>query len=281
MSTYKLVVFGAHGMLGRYVTSYFSQPTLDFDVVPITRQQYDVLTDSTEKLDMLLEELQTSHDNVIVVNAIGMIPQKHKNAQTAQYIKINSVFPHILSELCLKHDINMIHATTDCVFSGEKGNYTEIDHKDDKQIYGISKGMGEPERCCVIRTSIIGEELNTKTSPSFLEFVRENRNDSINGFENHRWNGVTCLQFAKIVRHIIEHGIMWDGTRHIFTPKSVSKYELALLINDIYDLNVDIAMYHTLVSVDKTLSTVHETNDLLKIPDIATQIAEMKLFVLS
>lgn len=275
-----LLVFGANGMLGRYVTCYFEKFT-DYDVVPITRQQYDVMTNSFEDLEHLIES--NLGWNTYVFNGIGMIPQKAQKAQhahvtTAHYIKINSVFPLMLSQICEQYGAHLIHATTDCVFSGEKGNYTEIDPKDEKGIYGVTKSIGEPEKACVIRTSIIGEEINDHSSPSFLEFVRANQNESINGFDNHQWNGVTCLQFAKIVQQIIANGLMWEGVRHIFTPTSVSKYELATIINNVYDLNVNVVKYETLVSVDKTLNTIHETNQLLHIPDISTQIYEMKQF---
>jgi dTDP-4-dehydrorhamnose reductase len=90
----------------------------------------------------------------------------------------------------------MIHPTTDCVYSGLKGSYNEDDKYDVSDVYGMSKAMGEPSNCTVIRTSIIGEELENKKS--FLEFVR-NSDSEINGWDDHYWNGITCYQYCKII----------------------------------------------------------------------------------
>lgn len=80
------------------------------------------------------------------------------------YLKINTVFPHVLSGVCDSLHIKLIHPTTDCVYTGLKGSYTEKDIPDENGMYGMSKRLGEPENCCVIRTSIIGEEINHKYS---------------------------------------------------------------------------------------------------------------------
>ena len=113
-----------------------------------------------------------------------------------------------------------------------------------------------------------------------FEWVKSNKNKEINGFMNHFWNGITCLQFAKIVEQIIKDNLFWKGVRHIFSPKAVSKYELLKMINDIYDFNIKINKTNTDELCDKSLSTIYNENNLFKIIDLKEQINEMKIFKL-
>lgn len=119
----------------------------------------------------------------------------------------------------------MIHPTTDCVFSGKKGGYVETDVHDELGSYGMSKSLGEPVGCTCIRTSIIGRELFNKKS--FLEWVISNNNGTISGWSNHMWNGITCLEYCGVIEKIINEHLFWSGVKHIYSPTSVSKHEMA------------------------------------------------------
>lgn len=172
----------------------------------------------------------------------------------------------------------MIHVTTDCVFSGKDGNYNEESLHDETNDYGMSKSLGELCKATIIRTSIIGEEVNNKRS--LVEWVFSNKNNTINGYTNHIWNGVTCLQLSKIIKIIIENNNYWNGVRHIFSPRTVSKYELVSIINNIYELNIRINPLNTEVGSDKSITTIYETNKEFNIPDLKEQIDEMKEYKL-
>lgn len=185
------------------------------------------------------------------------------------------MFPTILSQICDKVGAKMIHITTDCVFSGKDGNYDENSLHDEINDYGMSKSLGELCKATIIRTSIIGEELYNKRS--LLEWVKSNQGKEINGFVNHFWNGVTCLQLAKIVNEIIQKNMYWEGIRHIFSPMSVSKYELVTMINEIYNLDITIIPYET-EKVDKTLNTIYITNKSFKIPELKEQIVDLNKY---
>ena len=144
-------------------------------------------------------------------------------------------------------------------------------------IYGMSKSLGENlQNATVIRTSIIGETFNGRKNTSLLEWVRSNKNGSVNGFTNHFWNGVTCLQLAKIIHEIITTNKYWIGIRHIYSPNVVSKYNLICIINEIYNLNINInpcgGNY-----VNKSL--ISKYNNLFVIPDLEIQIKEMYSFL--
>ena len=150
----------------------------------------------------------------------------------------------------------MIHITTDCVFSGKKGNYIETDEHDITDVYGRTKSLGEPNNCTIIRTSIIGEEKGQ--SRSLVEWIKSVKNEEVNGFVNHRWNGVTCLQLSKVIEEIINNNLWWSGVRHIHSPNWVNKGQLVNMVSDIYDLNVTVNLVDTDERVNRTLSSIYE-----------------------
>ena len=276
----KIFIFGSNGMLGSYITSVLSKK---FNVKKFTRNDYDISNLSIDKLKLLLLDSGRESGlkkNDIVINCAGVIPQASKQIglNTRLYFTINSLFPVVLGEICNKYRAKMIHITTDCVFSGIDGNYDETAIHDEKNEYGVSKSLGEICNATIIRTSIIGEELRNKRS--LLEWVKLNKNKEINGYKNHLWNGVTCLQLAKIIDSMITKMLFWKGVRHIFSPLPVSKFELVGIINNIYNLNIKINEYETDKDVNKTLTTIFDTNSTFQLPDIKEQIIEMKNYTL-
>jgi len=269
----KLIVFGANGMLGSYICNYFKQNT-GFNVIEINRESFDVDKHNDVTLEKLLQYCDIDQYTV-VFNAIGVIPQTG-NMNERNYIKVNSVFPHVLALLVDKYGAKMIQPATDCVYDGTKGKpYVESDLHDAKSIYGISKSIGEPSRVTVIRASIIGEERKNKRS--LLEWVKSKRDTTINGYTNHYWNGITCLQYAKIVYQIVTENIFWNGVRHLLSPRVVSKYELLKVINNVYDLNITVVPI-TIELCDRRLDTIYDTNLGFDIPDIEDQIKEIFKF---
>jgi dTDP-4-dehydrorhamnose reductase len=273
----KLFIFGSNGMLGNYVKSYLSTK---YEIISLTRKDYDLSNTNIDTLTSLLKEKNIQKDD-IVINCAGVIPQasKQRGLDTRLYFTINSLFPVILSQICDKNGAKMIHVTTDCVFSGKDGKYDENSLHDETNDYGMSKSLGELCKANILRTSIIGEEINNKRS--LVEWVLSNKNNTINGFTNHMWNGVTCLQLSKIIKNIIENNNYWNGIRHIFSPRTVSKYELVSMINDTYELNIIINPFDAELGSDKSISTIHETNNEFNIPDLKEQINEMKEYKLN
>lgn len=264
----KLIIFGAHGMLGNYLVSYLQEY---YTVIKLTRQDYDVMVDNNNNnLETLLLKHGINNETVII-NAIGAIPQDC-NINERMYIKINTLFPFRLAEITNKYGAHLIHSTTDCVFDGLRGDYLETDTHNATSLYGITKSLGEPEHCTIIRTSIIGEEQYHKRS--LLEWLRSRKpTDNINGYINHYWNGITCLQYAKVVHAIISQNLFWNGVRHIISPHSVSKYELLKIINEVYDLQLTINPHHDHISCNRILKSVYDP--IITIPNLQTQIMEL------
>lgn len=274
----KIFVFGSNGMLGTYVVSYLIN--CGCNVIAFTRLDFDISNLTDQLLDDFIL-VNNIGSNDVVVNCAGVIPQAVADKSSPLYYIINSMFPISLDKMAAKHGFKFIHVTTDCVFSGKRGNYVETDVHDCQDVYGISKSKGEPASSTVIRTSIIGRQLNSKYS--LVEWVISNNNDSsdrrktniIDGYKNHFWNGVTCLQLAKIIHLIIDNNLYWNGVRHIFSPDVVSKYELIKYIIDIYDLNIKLKKFNTDNVVNKSLNTVYNNNSNFNIPTIHAQIKEM------
>lgn len=268
-----IVVFGSNGMLGRYIYSYLSKN--QNVVVGLSRRDYDVNDLTFDSLSKFINSKNFDKDTIII-NCIGIIPQT-KNENIKDYIKINSLFPIMLSLICSNMNWRFIHITTDCVFSGSLGGYNENMISDEENIYGITKSLGELGWGTIIRTSIIGEE--EKSKRSLLEWVRSNKNSEISGYENHFWNGVTCLQLSKIIDQIIKENLFWNGIRHIFSPNIVSKFELITMINEVYNLNIRIKKVNTFNRVNKSLTTIYNDTHF-DIPEIKNQIIDMKAYTI-
>jgi dTDP-4-dehydrorhamnose reductase len=207
---------------------------------------------------------------------MGIIKQR-KNISKLEFIKVNSVFPYVLADLCESVGCNLLHVTTDCVYDGLGGNYDEHHVHNVNDIYGVTKSLGEPENTTVIRTSIIGEEVGQ--ARSLVEWVKLNKNKEIKGYTNHFWNGITCLQFIKVCENIVENKSYWKGVKHVFSPTNVTKYELVSMISDIYNLNIKIIPYETEIKCDRTLSSSRDDIKII-IPELNQQIKEMKKYKL-
>jgi dTDP-4-dehydrorhamnose reductase len=231
----KIILFGSNGMLGSYLNSYLKDK---YDVLALTRSDIDLSSDETIIMEFL-DKLVGKND--IIINAAGVI--KQRVFDITDMIKVNSLFPQILAKFKNKRGCKVIHITTDCVFNGGQGKYTEKDSHDSLDEYGKSKSLGENLDICNIRTSIIGEEKNNKKS--LIEWVISNKNGTIDGYENHLWNGVTCLELSKFIDKLIGEDLIWEGIKHVFSPNTVSKYELVSDINEIYGLGITINKKNT------------------------------------
>ena len=258
-------------MLGRYVLTYFSRKGYSIIEPPNT---FRITQESLERLSDIVSNLDS---NTVVINCIGSIPQRHQGKSENEYILVNCIFPHRLWEICKSKGAKCIQPTTDCVFSGTKGKYTEIDIHDEQNIYGRSKSLGEPAGATIIRTSIIGCEKQNKKS--FIEFVLNSSGKTIQGWDTHYWNGITCLQWCKVVEQIIVKHMFWEGVRHVVSPRSVSKYELCVMVRDSFGITAEIEKISHFPCVDKTLSTIfpHISED---IPDLRQQLKELSEFKL-
>lgn len=189
----------------------------------------------------------------IIVNAIGIIKQLTDKHNVIDSLAINSIFPHQLAELGKKFDYRLICISTDCVFSGLKGNYTEDDVSDAQDLYGKSKNLGEvvEGNCITIRTSIIGREIQTKRG--LTEWFLEQRGKTIKGFTKAIFSGVPSVILADIIADIISNHQNIKGLYHI-SSEPLSKYKLLLLLKAAYKIPVTIEPFAEFV-IDRSLDS--------------------------
>jgi dTDP-4-dehydrorhamnose reductase len=267
----KIFVIGSTGMLGKYVSTYLNDY---YEVVEINRKEIDASLIKESELKARFLHLKINEGDV-VINCAGTIKPRVDQLGDLNAVLVNSVFPRILANVCDYYKVKMIHPTTDCVYSGNKGSYSENDNYDVYDVYGMSKALGEPKNCTVIRTSIIGEEVNQ--GRSLIEWVKSEKNKTVNGFTNHFWNGVTCLEFAKICKKMIDENLFWNGTKHLHS-NTLNKKELVELISKSFELNVTVVEKQTEKTCDRSLSTIYDDINKFDIPTLKDQLNELKDF---
>jgi dTDP-4-dehydrorhamnose reductase len=263
----KLVVFGANGMLGRYVSTYFKRQ--GHVVKEVTRQEFDASDFSQyNKIPVIIEGADA------VVNCMGIIKSETSKHSDVTSFMVNSVFPNYLARANFTRGIPFYHITTDCVYTGHAGKYTEESYPDMLDVYGFSKSLGDycSQYGFVIRTSIIGEELYNNRS--LIQWVKSQAGKEVTGYINHTWNGVTCLQLAKVLETLMAQPYA-PGLLHVYS-EDITKYELVRLISDVYDLNVIVLPGAGPEFCNRTLDSISQ--NYLPMPSLREQLEELKDF---
>lgn len=266
-----ILVIGAKGMLGYAVSTYFS--TKDYNVTNISRSEFDIAFDPIENLEQYFADLD------VVINCAGVIKPMIEKNTIENILKVNSIFPRNLAKLSNKYSVKCFHITTDCVYSGIKGNYSEADYFDAEDVYGLSKNAGENSECMVLRTSIIGEEKGQ--SRSLLEWAKSQAGKDVNGYTNHFWNGVTTVYLAEVIENILLNNLYQKGLFHIHSPNTVNKFELLKIFNSAYELKFSkINEMEAKIAIDRSMSSVYELAAKVCIKTIEQQVIEMRnLFI--
>ncbi len=186
-----------------------------------------------------------------VINAIGVIKQLPTAKDVIRTLMINAIFPHRLAQMGVKFGFRLITVSTDCVFDGAKGRYSENDLPNATDLYGKSKNLGEVtgENCLTIRTSIIGRELDS--SHGLIEWFLSNRGKTVAGFTNAIFSGFPTIVFADIIGSLIIDHKELSGLYHI-AAEPVSKFDLLTLVNRYYDASVTLQRSEDL-KIDRSL----------------------------
>lgn len=258
----KILIIGGKGMLGHKLVQTFSDK---FDVWTTIRGSVDDLnrygfydrekilenTDvfDFENLRRKIEELKPE----VVINCVGIIKQLPVSKDVIKTLTVNSIFPHQLAELSSQTGFRLINISTDCVFKGTKGNYTEEDEADAADLYGRSKNLGEvlQENCLTIRTSIIGREL--ETNHSLVDWFLSNEGGKVKGFVNAVYSGFPTVIFADIIADLIVNHKNLQGLYHI-SSEPINKFELLKLIKDAYRANIEIEKFEDF-RIDRSLNS--------------------------
>lgn len=218
-----IAVAGSTGMMGHTLMRYLASGGHTGVALPRSLEW-------NERSAPLLEGVDA------VVNCVGAIPQR-----TSDFRDANVGFPLKLADLCREAGVHMIHLSTDCVFEGKAGSVrTSSATPDATSEYGKSKAeadaaLSRNENVSIVRASIVGHEDHRAGQHGFLAWVRTQKNGTtVDGYTNHRWNGLTCLEMAKQIVATVERTVYWGGAQHWGTLDVVTKADMVRCVSDTY-----------------------------------------------
>lgn len=271
----KVLILGGTGMAGHTISIYFKE--VGYDVTVFSRSKVDYcknvngdITDF-EKLKKLINEGQYD----AIINAIGILNQDAEDHKS-NAVLLNSYLPHFLSDTTKEMKTRVIHMSTDCVFSGKTGGYSETSFRDGETFYDRSKALGELEnnKDLTFRNSIIGPDMSERGIGLFNWFMKQE--GQINGFTKAIWTGVTTLTLAKAMEQALKENL--TGLYNLVNNETISKYELLKLFNKyMKDEQIEILASDKL-SLDKSLIN-NRTDFSFKVPSYEAMVAEMKEWI--
>lgn len=271
----KFFVLGANGMAGHTICLYLREQ--GHDVIGFDMKKSNIVKsiEGNAKDDDLLREIISNGDFDSVINAIGILNQ-NAEMYKADAVYLNAYLPHLLADITKNMKTNIIHMSTDCVYSGNNGPYSEDDFCDGTSFYDRTKALGElrDNKNITLRNSIVGPDINENGIGLFNWFMKQKGH--INGFGSAMWTGLTTLQLAKAMEAAAREKAV--GLYNMVYKNNISKYNLLRLFNKYFrNGSVDITETNDLVA-DKTLVRTNFDFDY-KVPDYETMISEMAEWV--
>jgi dTDP-4-dehydrorhamnose reductase len=256
----KVLVIGASGMIGSTVLRVLSEKK-DWQVFGSIRDEADKRFFSAPISERLIAGIDVEHFDVlvrvldqvrpsVVVNCAGLTKHKPEADDPLVSIPINTLMPHRLAGLCKLVGARLIHVSTDCVFSGEKGGYVEGDFADARDVYGKSKALGEVDypHAITLRTSTIGHELQSEYGLLDWFLSQQGR---CKGYTRAIFSGLPTLVFAQVIRDVVIPHAELTGLYHV-AAKPINKFDLLKLIADVYGKTIDIVADDKL-AIDRSL----------------------------
>jgi dTDP-4-dehydrorhamnose reductase len=264
-------ILGCNGMAGHIISLYLKEQGHSVLGFARTKSRYvdSVVGDAFDK--ELLIKLIAENKFDVIVNCIGMLNQfAEQDKASASFL--NSYLPHFLAEITADSETQIIHMSTDCVFSGKDGSYTEDSFCDGETFYDRSKALGElvDSKNLTLRNSIVGPDINPKGIGLLNWFMQQNV--EVNGFTKSIWTGQTTLQLAKTIeKAALEKA---HGLYNAVPDHSISKYELVILFNHYF--KGDSLKINPVEGIlaDKSLIRTNYEFDYI-IPDYETMVVEL------
>ncbi len=201
-----------------------------------------------------INRLVTEFKPDAMVNCVGIVKQRDESKSARISIEINALFPHQLADIAQATGCHLVHLSTDCVFSGRRGNYREDDLADAEDIYGRTKWLGEVAKagCITLRTSIIGPELSRKSG--LLEWFLSQQGKTVSGFRKAIFSGFTTAELSRIIEMLLTRFPEASGLYHV-SSEPISKYDLLRRIGDRLKLGIDVIPEDSFVC-DRSLDSI-------------------------
>lgn len=246
----RILILGGDGMLGHQLLRRLSaghevrvtlrQPAAAYAAWPMFHARsayFGVEARAAGALERVFGEFRPE----AVINAVGIVKQRPEAEEAIASIEVNALLPHRLALLCRTAGARLVHMSTDCVFSGDRGGYSETDACDARDLYGLSKRLGEVtgSGSLTLRTSIIGPELARKTG--LLEWFLSQRG-VVNGYTHAIFSGFTTFEMARIIERVLVSQPALSGLYHVASAP-ISKFDLLGLIRDALGLETRITPY--------------------------------------
>lgn len=242
-----IFILGTNGMLGNTLLRYFKRNNKYNVIGSIRGSETPKKLNSFDKfivkeIDVedkcLLEKTLRQYCPKVIINCVGLVKQVDTSTDPIKAIEINSLLPHRLSSICRSIESKLIHISTDCVFNGDKGMYSESDEPNATDLYGKTKHLGEvvDSKNITLRTSIIGHELLTKHS--LLEWFLS-QNEEINGYSKAFFSGFPTVELARVIHDFVIPNKSLNGIYNV-SSEPISKFDLLRLISKHYSKKIKI-----------------------------------------
>lgn len=258
----KILVLGASGMLGHTVLRLFAgsdgyevtgtvRSAHALSLLPVELRDKVITGVDVENPDSLVSLFARAAPDV-VINCIGIVKQLAEADDPLSALPINAMLPHRLARLCHVAGARLVHMSTDCVFSGDKGNYTESDPSDAKDLYGQSKYLGEVDfpQAITLRTSILGHEL-AGTQSLLGWFLSQQQ--TVKGFRRAIFSGLPTVELACVIRDQVIPRPDLHGLYHV-SAEPICKYDLLVLVSQMYGKKIEIVPDDEL-TIDRSLDS--------------------------
>ena len=274
----KVLILGSDGMIGHKIAQSLndecelilsSRKSISLDTIGVKRGKilfHDLITDN---LDSMLKKIFPD----LIINCAGITTRRGVKDNIQNTRLLNSDIPHKLDSWANLNSKKLIHFSTDCVFSGSRGNYLDNDISDANDTYGKTKAAGEVNsfNTLTIRCSMIGRELYNFTE--LFEWLVKNKNKNIDGYSKVFYSGITTVRMGKIISKIIKEDINLTGIYNI-SSIPISKFDLLHKLSNAFGLNVDITENKNIKS-NKVLNSKKFTEITgIKTPDWDDLISE-------
>jgi dTDP-4-dehydrorhamnose reductase len=260
----KILILGGNGMIGHKMYQTISKIHKNTWVTlrkSLSNYNYSEIYNSEKVIDnidlinfQILSNQLNKINPDIVINACGITIRRGIEILKSNSIILNSGLPHFLNEWVTSNNKRLIHFSTDCVFTGAKGDYLDNDNKDAYDLYGSTKSMGEiidSKYAITLRGSMIGSELENKTE--LFEWFLKQKNKTVKGFNKVIYSGITTTKMAEIVLKLIDQHPNLSGVYNI-SSKPISKFELLKLWNNLFDINANIEIDNSYTSNKNLIS---------------------------
>ena len=283
----RILILGGNGMIGHKMYQTISKIHKDTWITlrkSLSNYSYsdiynpEKVIDNIDLINFQIISKQLNKINPdIIINACGITIRRGIETLKSNSIILNSALPHFLNEWVTSNNKRLIHFSTDCVFTGAKGDYLDNDNKDAYDLYGSTKSMGEvidSKYAITLRGSMIGSELENKTE--LFEWFLKQKNKEIKGFNKVIYSGITTTKMAEIVLKLIDQYPNLSGVYNI-SSKPISKFELLKLWNDFFDINANIEIDKSYTSNKNLISDNFFRTISMEQPDWVELSSQLKI----